>query len=189
MKFSLIRGIASALAITCISTTALAAEPAAKPKKEEPKAAEQPAAEATDLPPIELADSAKVKELLDAAKGKVVVLNFWATWCPPCVEETPYFVDIYKKYKDKDFVFISLSADGPAAKDKAVKNFQKKHALPFPVYVLNGLDPDQMKDVLGKELSGALPETLVYDKTGALKTSVEGGLTFEEMEAAIKPLL
>jgi thiol-disulfide isomerase/thioredoxin len=178
-----------ALAIAALSLNTFAAEPAAKPRKTEPKGAEQPAPEAAELPPVELADSAKVKELLAAAKGKVVLLNFWATWCPPCVEETPHFVELYKKYKDKDFVFISLSADGPAAKDKAVTSFQKKHALPFPVYVLDGLDPDALKDVLGKELSGALPETLVYDKTGALKSSVEGGLSYDELEGMVKPLL
>jgi len=194
MYLHLTRCMAAMMAALLLSLSAHAAAPETKSKKDAPKAEGAESADAAKsgdaaLPPLELANAAKVKELLQAAKGKVVVLNFWATWCPPCVEETPYFVELYKKYKDKDFAFISLSADGPEAKDKAVKKFQEKHQLPFPVYVLDGLDPNELKEVLGKELSGALPETIVYDKTGALKTSVEGALSYEELEGMVKPLL
>jgi peroxiredoxin len=101
----------------------------------------------------------------------------------------PYFVELHNRYKDKGVVVISVSADSVDTIDKAVRPFAKDKALPFSVHVLADRDPDAVTAVIGKELSGALPETLVYDKEGALKKSFEGAVTLEELEAEVKPLL
>ena len=68
-------------------------------------------------------------------KGKVVFLNFWATWCKPCEEEMPGMERLYQKYKDKGLVVLAISEDADGA--GAVAPFVKKHGLTFPV----GLDP------------------------------------------------
>lgn len=141
------------------------------------------------LPPVTMANAESLKKLLDEAKGRVVVVNLWATWCPPCVEEMPYFVELFTKYKDKPLTFISVTADAKDTLESAVLPFQKKQALPFPIYLLDERDPDALTSVFGKELSGALPETLIYDKSGALKKVWEGEVTLAELEAEIGPLL
>lgn len=130
-----------------------------------------------------------VKAQLEAAKGKVVVVNLWATWCPPCVKEMPELAKLVEQYKGKPLEFISVSADAVDTIEKVVIPFHEKHALPFPVGVMNGQDMDAFSQALGKELSGALPETLVYGKDGKLVKAIESETDFAELDAIIAPLI
>ena len=69
-------------------------------------------------------------------KGKVVVFNFWATWCPPCVKEIPDFIEVQKEFKEKGVVFIGVSVDRPAAEKKTtakVKAFVEKMKINYPI--------------------------------------------------------
>jgi peroxiredoxin len=156
-------------------------------------AAEQPeseqASKAEKAPSITVVDAAALKEELVKHEGKVMVLNFWATWCPPCVEEMPEFVEFFNESDPDELALISLSADDPALKDKAVKAFQKNHGLPFPILILNEQNPDAFYDALGTEMSGALPTTLVYDRAGKVVKHWEGAVTLEDLEEATDPLL
>ncbi|MDQ2659629.1 MAG: TlpA family protein disulfide reductase [Verrucomicrobiota bacterium] len=114
-------------------------------------------------------------------KGKVVVLNFWATWCPPCRREIPDFVALQKQYADKGLVVIGVSMDeGGAA---VVKPFVKKIGINYPV-------------VLGDQKTAAayggirvVPTTFVIDKHGKVAAQHEGGADRTTFEAEIKPLL
>nr|AUN36963.1 thioredoxin [uncultured bacterium] len=131
-----------------------------------------------------------VGKLITEAKGKVVVLNFWATWCPPCVAEMPELAKFYNKTKREEVVFISLCANEPSDLRTAVAKFQKDKSLPFPVYVLNESGGvEALAKATKANLSGGLPTTLIYDKTGALKSMWERDTTFDELSGAIKPLL
>ena len=91
-------------------------------------------------------------------KGKVVFLNFWATWCKPCEEEMPGMERLYRKYKDKGLVVVALSEDADGA--SAVRPFVKKHGLTFPV----GLDPKMA--VAAQFGVWALPSTFIIDRQG-----------------------
>ena len=91
-------------------------------------------------------------------KGKVVFLNFWATWCKPCEEEMPGMERLYKKYKDKGLVVLAISEDTDGA--GAVTPFVKKHGLTFPV----GLDPRM--SVAAQYGVWALPSTFIIDRHG-----------------------
>lgn len=144
---------------------------------------------ASVLPKVELISAEGLRGKLAESKGKVVVLNFWATWCPPCVSEMPYFAELYTKYAGKPLTLLSLSADAKDTIDKAVIPFQKEKKLPFPIWVLDERDPDAFTEFLGKELSGALPETLIYSKDGELVKAWEGEVTLAQLEEVIAPLL
>jgi peroxiredoxin len=91
--------------------------------------------------------------------GKVVLLNFWATWCEPCLEEMPAMERLAQAYRDRGLVVLALSADreGPSV----VRPFLKRHALTFPV----GLDADQAVARLYRVW--ALPSTFILDRTGS----------------------
>jgi len=96
---------------------------------------------------------------LEDLKGKVIFLNFWASWCPPCRAEMPTIQSLYNKMKDrKDLVFVMVSLDNDSAK---AKKFIKESSFSFPVYFLNGNFP-KIYD------SGTIPSTYVISKEGKI---------------------
>ena len=90
--------------------------------------------------------------------GKVVMVNFWATWCPPCREEMPAIQKLYDRFKADGFVVVALSIDGEGR--ELVQPFLKEHKLSFPV----GLDPTmRVVEAYGVR---ALPSTFLIDRHG-----------------------
>ena len=95
----------------------------------------------TGLGPGKTAPDFKLKTLdgkeisLSDYRGKVVLINFWATWCPPCREEMPLFKRVYERYKDKGFEILAVSTDSSAG---PVRKFVKEYKLRFPVLIDNG---------------------------------------------------
>jgi peroxiredoxin len=95
---------------------------------------------------------------LSDLKGKVVFLNFWATWCKPCEEEMPAMERLHRRFKDKGLVVLAISEDTDGA--SVVGPYLKKHGLTFPV----GLDPKMA--VAGQYGVWAVPSTFIIDKSG-----------------------
>lgn len=103
---------------------------------------------------------------LSDLRGKVVLLHFWATWCPPCVSEFPLLNELYGKLKNSDFVLLAVSMDEKGK--KAIDAFRKKISFDFPVY----LNPDQtIADLYG---SYGLPESFLIDKQGVIIRKIVG---------------
>lgn len=101
-------------------------------------------------------------------RGKVVMLHFWATWCPPCVEEIPALDYLYRTLKGKDFDVITVSVDEGGA--SAVRSFMQKRGLVLPV----ALDPD--RSVAAQYGTFKFPETYVIDREGIVRLKVVGSL-------------
>lgn len=99
-------------------------------------------------------------------KGKVVFLNFWATWCPPCKEEMPSMERLYQRFKDQGFVVLAISIDAEGA--QVVTPFVKEHKLTYPI----GLDP-KMELALKYEVRG-LPTSFLVNKKGNLAALAVG---------------
>jgi thiol-disulfide isomerase/thioredoxin len=134
-------------------------------------------------------DAKKMGERIRAAHGTVVVVNVWATWCPPCVAEMPEFARFHAETKRSDVTFISVCANAPDTIAAEVKPFLEKNKITFPVSVLSNADPVTIGKATGAEVSGALPLTLVYDRTGKLQKMLEESVTFDSLMALVKPLL
>jgi thiol-disulfide isomerase/thioredoxin len=134
-------------------------------------------------------DEAKMGDSIKAALGTVVVMNLWATWCPPCLAEMPEFARFYNETKRGDVTFISVSANAPETIAGEVKPFIEKKRLPFPVSVLAKTDPEAISKATGAEVSGSLPCTLIYDRKGKLQKMLEEPITFDSLMALVKPLL
>ncbi len=103
---------------------------------------------------------------LGAYRGKVVFLNIWATWCPPCREEMPSMEKLYQELKGEDFELLAVSVDQSGA--KAVAPFVKEYRLSFPVL----LDPEgTMKSLYG---STGVPESFIINKDGRIAQIIIG---------------
>ena len=83
------------------------------------------------VPEVTVISTDKLAKVLASHRGKIVVVNFWATWCPPCVAEMPEFVEFYEKTKGADVLLLSVSADHPDTIDSHVKPFVARHGLPL----------------------------------------------------------
>jgi peroxiredoxin len=127
---------------------------------------------------LKAVDGSDVKST--AYDGKVVVLNFWATWCPPCVAEIPDFIELQKEFGEKGLTFVGVSLD---TSSKPVKKYVKKTMVNYPVVMG---DADVVKDF--GNFSG-IPQTYVIDKDGIIRLSQVGQISKEKLLAGIKPLL
>jgi thiol-disulfide isomerase/thioredoxin len=102
-------------------------------------------------------------------KGKVVFLNFWATWCPPCQAEMPSINKLYTRFKDDpDFVFLLVDADSELQK---AQQFMLKKKFDMPVYEVASSIPEQL-------FKGSLPTTIVFDKQGRVSFNEEGAANY-----------
>ena len=101
-------------------------------------------------------------------RGKVILLNIWATWCPPCVAETPSIDKLNKMFEDEDFVLIAVSIDESG--EKAVLPFMKKKNLSFPVL----LDPESRVARLYR--TTGVPESFIIRKDGTIDSKVQGAI-------------
>lgn len=163
-------------------------EPEAVPAAELAPAAVDAPAEAP-LPEVRAVNTAELGEVIEKTLGKVTVLNFWATWCVPCVQEMPDFVTLYNESDSEAVALVSLSIDDATEVTGAIPEFQRTHKMPFPIYVLNERDDDALEKALRGKFSGMIPATFVYDKTGALVKMVDGPVTLAELREILKPLL
>jgi thiol-disulfide isomerase/thioredoxin len=143
-----------------------------------PLAAQQP------LTPL---DEAGYRKTVAAAKGKVVLVDFWATWCVPCREEMPKLVALANKYKGK-LELITVSADEPD-QAKGAAAFIAKQGAPLPAYIKRVKDEDRFMKSLDPQWSGALPALFLYDRQGRQAKSFIGETDMPALEAALRKLL
>jgi peroxiredoxin len=99
-------------------------------------------------------------------KGKVVLLNIWATWCAPCVAEMPSMEKLYRELKDEGFVLLAVSVDETGT--DAVAPFMKKHKLGFPVLL------DTVGDIKSLYQVTGIPESFIIDKNGIIIEKIIG---------------
>ena len=131
-----------------------------------------------------LKDSAGRDFNLGSQKGKVILLDFWATWCPPCKVEIPWFVEFQQKYGPKGLVVIGVSVDDPAAK---LKPFGDEYKVNYPLLVGDGRD--DIKGPRGYNAAWGLPKTFVIARDGKICKTHIGLSVKEHFEQQIKSLL
>ena len=105
---------------------------------------------------LETIDEQGLKELISNKSDKLRLINVWATWCGPCVTEFPDFMQMHHMYRNRDFEFISVSADTPDKKDKALKFLQSKRAS-NKNYIFHSEDKYKLIEAIDPNWQGALP--------------------------------
>jgi len=117
------------------------------------------------------------EQRLSDYKGKWVLLNFWATWCPPCLEEIPDLVEMHNARKTSDFVVIGVAMS--SSRDSVV-SFSKQLEISYPIV----LGDDRIASQIGR--IDALPTSYLYDPTGKLVSYQSGMVTREAIESYIR---
>ncbi|SHH61694.1 Peroxiredoxin [Caloranaerobacter azorensis DSM 13643] len=113
------------------------------------------------------------KVSLEDYKGKIVLINFWATWCPYCVREMPYLNKLYLENKDNDFVVLGI--DVMESKSE-VESFAKKGGYEFPILL------DKEGEVARNYLVSGLPMSVMLDKEGRIRAIQMGMMTYSQMK-------
>ena len=131
-----------------------------------------------------------LQERLAAERGRVVVVNYWATWCEPCREEFPELVRFDREWSGRGVVFLSVSLDTASARDTEVPKFLAEQRPSFRVFIRSEKeDPDTFINAIDPNWSGVLPATFIYDRQGQRRHSLFGPTTQAKLAAAAKTLL
>ena len=140
---------------------------------------------AADLKPV---DEAGYQKLVAASKGKVTLVNFWATYCVPCRKEMPQLVALEAKLRARGFQFVTVSAD-EAEQRQAASQFLDKIKLVSPAYIRKAKDDDKFTALVDAKWNGALPAMFLYDRQGRKVKSFFGETDLNAVAAAIEKLL
>ena len=127
-------------------------------------------------------------KLVAAHKGRVVLVDFWATWCKPCRAEMPELVKLEQRLRAKGFDLVTISADEPDAQANALKVL-KEDGVPGTTYWKKASDDDQFNNAIDPKWGGALPAVFLYDRAGKKVKSFIGETSVKDLEAAIVKLL
>jgi len=135
------------------------------------------------------AGPAELRAALDSRKERVVLVNFWATWCRPCLKEMPELLDLEKKYAARGFELLAVSLDDPADRETVVRPFLARWFPDLHSLIRSSPDMDSMVSVLDPAWNEVLPTSYVLDGTGKVRARLQGGKPVAEFEAVILPLL
>ena len=133
-----------------------------------------------NAPSLSLIDLQSNPVSLESSYGKVILVNNWATWCPPCQAEMPELQAYYQAHADQGFIIIAIESGEPA---NVVADFVQKHAITFPVW----LDP--LGTALDSFKNWNLPSSYIIDQQGTLRMAWTGPVNKATLEKYVTPLL
>jgi thiol-disulfide isomerase/thioredoxin len=129
-------------------------------------------------------ENGSMKNFADVTKGKVVFLNFWGTWCPPCRKEIPDIIQLQKNYQSKNLMVIGIAVERDVEKAVSkVSEFGGKQGMNYMNIIGN--------EAIGEAYGGisAVPTTFIIDKKGVIVEKIVGANSYEEFEKIIKKYL
>jgi thiol-disulfide isomerase/thioredoxin len=136
---------------------------------------------------LEILDFNGLEPYLTKSDDKTYVVNFWATWCAPCVKELPHFEALNMNYKESNVEVLLVSLDFPNQYEKNLKPFIKKHDLQSKILVLDDVDQNTWIPKIDENWGGAIPVTIIYNKNK--RKFYDKTFTYEELETELKQFL
>lgn len=130
---------------------------------------------------------AELKDLSFKANDTLYVVNFWATWCKPCIEEMPHFIQLAENLKDQPVRFFLVSMDFKSQEEK-LREFVLKKEIPLPVYQLIPENINHFINQIDPDWSGAIPATAYY-RNAQKVYFYEGEYTFETLSSTLNKLI
>ena len=136
---------------------------------------------------LEIYDFNGLEKFLNQNDEKVHVVNFWATWCAPCVKELPHFEALQENYKSDNVEVLLVSLDFPKQYEKKLKPFIVKHNLKSKVLVLDDVDMNTWIPKVNENWDGAIPVTIIYNKDK--RQFYNQTFTYDELEKEVNKFL
>jgi thiol-disulfide isomerase/thioredoxin len=133
---------------------------------------------------VRVGNFAELEKEFQNHPDSIIIVNFWATWCRPCVEEMKYFIEAQEKYKKSNVVFVYVSLDMAKDKEK-VEQFVTKKGLKGAFYILKD-DPNVYINKIDKSWEGEIPFTLIIKKDKKYSTHSAAFTSFQELDEYIK---
>lgn len=136
-----------------------------------------------------------IKDISDLNKirkdntGKVLLFNFWATWCEPCKEEFPDLIKLNNEYGEKNLKLILVSLDFKEDIESKLLPFLKSNNVDFVTYYLSSSNPDSIMNYFDKKWDGGIPATFIFDREGNYQKFILGKSNYDNFEKEIKKYL
>ena len=135
---------------------------------------------------VKLLNIDQLNERIEKGKDSIYVVNFWATWCAPCIKELPHFEKLNAAFKSDKLAVLLVSVDFKSKLNSAVIPFVKRKNIKSQVFLLNESDPQQYIDRIDKSWSGSIPATLFIK--GDKRKFIESEFTYEQLLTEYKKL-
>ena len=133
---------------------------------------------------IESVKLADLQKIIHSSSERTLVINFWATWCAPCIKEIPLFEKLHKESKEVDVLLVSMDYDLDPNIQK-VEKFQSRKKIQSRILFLMESDPNAWIEKIDKRWSGALPATLVINSKNGKREFVQGELEEGDLEKIV----
>ena len=143
-------------------------------------------ADPQQVEPISAADFGKV---LESHRGKAVLVNLWATWCIPCVQELPDLDLLQQRFADRGLVILAVSIDDPAKLEASVRPFFAERAPNLVSYLNTEADEFAFAETIDPDWIGALPTTFFFDREGKMVEQHAGRLLYKDLESKVIELV
>ena len=138
---------------------------------------------------IQLISASQFSALLDDARGDVILVNLWATWCAPCLREIPELLRLRENYLDKGFRLIAVSMDDPQDLESHVIPFLEQRFPDWDTFQSAEVEMDRFVSVIDPAWNEVLPTSYLIDRTGSVTKILFGGKSYEDFEAALLDIL
>lgn len=138
---------------------------------------------------VKLVDRNWIEYISQNTSDTTYILNFWATWCKPCVEELPEFEKLNATYAKQKVKVVLVSCDFRKQLETKVKPFIQQKSIKSTVVLMNESDPNTWIERVDSKFTGAIPATLIINGKKDFRYFTEGQMTFNELQQIIKPLI
>jgi thiol-disulfide isomerase/thioredoxin len=147
------------------------------------------ASAAPDAPAAQPLSASEFRAVLQKQQGEVLVVNFWATWCVPCLREVPDLLKLESEFGSRGVKLIGVAVDDPAPQAAQVEQFRRKYFPAFLTYARVGPEMDELASVIDPAWNEVVPTTYIIDRRGKAVARIQGKKSLNEFRAALENAL
>lgn len=136
--------------------------------------------------PTKAIHAPEFKQVLDSHRGDLVIVNFWATWCVPCLKEIPDLLKLRQEKSSEGVQLIGVAVDEPTANSAEVERFRSRYFPGFRTYARAGVEMDELAQVIDPSWNEVVPTTYLLDRDGRVVKRIQGKKTLDEFRAALE---